>query len=339
MRELLAILAEWSARGQPAALATVVAVHGRAPLPVGSTLIVAADGGTAGAVSGGCVEQEVVRTAQYVLRGAPAERLRFAPGQDGLTGSGLPCGGGIDVWVQPWLAGPAGEARGKVDAGAAAERLRIAAEQARFAEAALSGRPAVLPFALDDGLGFELSVDPPARLVLVGAGLVAGALCSLARSLDLTPIVIDPRAAIAAHAPLEAADQLLLDWPEEAFAKLAPLGAADAVVVLSHQPALDDAALLAAVAGEAGFIGALGSRTAHRDRLARLRAAGMAPADVARIIGPVGLDLGGWTPAEVAVSIAGELIAARHGRAGGRLAARSGSIHGLRSARTLGRPA
>ena len=103
MRDLIAILAEWSARGQRSALCTVVAVHGRAPLPVGSSLIVAEDGGTAGAVSGGCVEQEVIRVAQQVMRFAPAQLLRFAPGADGLGGIGLPCGGGIDVWVQPWL--------------------------------------------------------------------------------------------------------------------------------------------------------------------------------------------------------------------------------------------
>jgi xanthine dehydrogenase accessory factor len=332
MRELIPQLTRWQARGQRCALATVVAVHGRAPLPVGATLIVAEDGSTAGAVSGGCVEREVARVAGDVLRGAEPRRLTFAPGAgDDLGGIGLPCGGGIDVWVQPWVAGDRDESGRFADAGVGRESLGDA--QARFAAGVLAGTHARLTTEMESpDATFELVVPIMARLVLVGAGLVASAVCTLARGLGYRPIVVDPRETVAAHAPLQDASELLLSWPDEALAKLSPLYPEDAVIVLSHQPALDDAALLAALTSDVGFIGALGSRTAHDDRLTRLRARGLTEPELARIVGPVGLDLGGWSPAEVAVSITGELIAARHGRSGGRLSGADGPIHGALAA-------
>ncbi len=237
----------------------------------------------------------------------------------------LPCGGGIDVWVQAWGAGS------------------LAAEQTAFAEATRQGEAARLripvgPIAAgyrreptegvaNAGGPFSLGVPALGRLVLVGAGPIAGALCDLAPALGLRAIVIDPREAVAAHAPIHAASELLLCWPEEAIARLAPLGADDAVLALTHQPAIDDVALRAAVASGAGFVGALGSRRAHADRVARLRERGVGEQALARIVGPVGLDLGGWSAAETALSIAAELVAVRHGRAGGRLALGTGRLH------------
>ncbi|MEN0014433.1 MAG: XdhC family protein, partial [Solirubrobacteraceae bacterium] len=311
LREVAPALVAWRADGQRCALATVVRVYGRAPLPVGASLAVCEDGATAGAVSGGCVEQEVLRTARDVMAGGPPRRLTFAPDDDGVLGLGLPCGGGIDVWVQPWDAD-----------------LRRA-DHGAFTAAVLADERAQFCTALEDtGEVLELVVEPRGRLVLVGAGLVAGALCAIAPGLGWTPIIVDPREVIAAHAPTHDAARLLLTWPDEAVAGLGPLGPDDAVVVLSHQPALDDAALRVALTTGAGFIGALGSRRAHADRLARLRDHGLGDADLARVVGPVGLDLGGWSPDEIALSIAAELVAVRHGRAGGRLVDATGPIHG-----------
>lgn len=338
MRDLLPILDRWAADGRRAALCTVVAIHGRAPLPLGASLIVAEDGATAGAVSGGCVERQVSEVAHAVLRGAPPRRLRFAPTGDELTDAALPCGGGIDVWVQPWDAGPdAGEQRAFVQAARAGDPARW-----RFAVG-----PAETAHALEptEGVGsaggpFSLQLPPVGRLVLVGAGPVAGALCDLAPSLGMRAIVVDPRELVAAHAPIERASELLLCWPEEALTRLAPLGAADAVIALTHQPSIDDVALRAAIVSGAGFVGALGSRAAHADRLARLRERGIGEQALARIVGPVGLDLGGWEPGEIALSIAAELVATRHGRAGGRLADGTGRIHGAADdAPALGAPA
>ncbi|MDO9357253.1 MAG: XdhC family protein, partial [Solirubrobacteraceae bacterium] len=318
------------------ALATVVEVHGRAPLPAGSCLAVAADGRTAGAVSGGCVEAEVVRAAQEVLAGGPARRLRFAPGGDELTGSALPCGGGIDVWVQRWSGEDAPGREGSADrADPAGDPVsgpaREAIEQAAFSAAVRAERDAVLPIRTlawqRDALEkYVLEASAPPTLALIGAGIVAGALCTQARALGWATTIVDPRVSIAAHAPISDARRLILKWPEEAFLELGPLGPADAVVALSHQPALDDAALRAALLGEAGFIGAIGSRRSHAERIARLRAGGCTERELARIVGPIGLDLGTSDPAEVAVSIVAELIAARNGRRGGRLSEGDGRI-------------
>ncbi len=336
MRDLIPILDAWTADGLRAALCTVVSIHDRAPLPLGASLIVAEDGATAGAVSGGCVERQVIEVAQAVLRGAPARRLRFAPTGDELTDAALPCGGGIDVWVQAWGAGP------------------LAGEQEAFVEAAREGLAARLRFTVgpiaatyraeptegvaNAGGPSALAVPPVGRMVLIGAGPIAGALCDLAPTLGMRAIVIDPREAVAAHAPIQRADELLLCWPEEAIARLSPLGEADAVIALTHHPAIDDVALRAAVAGGAGFVGALGSRRAHAARLQRLRERGVGEQALARIVGPIGLDLGGWSAGETALSIAAELVAVRHGRAGGRLVQTTGRIHAAAPARAPRRP-
>lgn len=326
IRAVVDALDGWLAAGQRAALATVVQVHGRAPLPVGSSLAVAEDGSTAGGVSGGCVEQEVARVAGEVLRGAPARRLRFAPGADPLIGVALPCGGGIDVWVQPWVAD---------------------AEQQAFAATLRGGLRSTLTFRAtpwppgseprpDAGAAgeevFDLVVAAAPRLVMVGAGMLAGALAAQARLLGWQTVVIDPRVAVAAHAPISETGRLLLAWPGEALAQLEPLGPADALLALSHHPALDDVALRVGLGSNVGFIGAIGSRASHAERLVRLAHVGVPAEQRARIAGPVGLDLGASAPAEVAVSIMSELIAARNGRAGGRLSRGTGRVQSGSSA-------
>ncbi|MEH3052948.1 MAG: XdhC family protein [Patulibacter minatonensis] len=341
MRELISTLDRWQAARPDAraALCTVVAIHGRAPLPLGASMLVSDDGATAGAVSGGCVERDVREAAMDLLRAGTrgaSRRLRFAPGGDGLTGAALPCGGGIDVWVQPWGWGDHAEAHAAF--GAASRAGSPATWRFEVGEFAIPGvalRVALEPTAgvANAGGAHTLSSDPLGRLVLVGAGPLAGALCELAPTIGMRPIVVEPRDAVAAHAPTEAADELLLLWPEQALAQLGPMGERDAVLALSHHPAIDDVALRAAVVSGAGFVGALGSRTSHAERLERLRARGLGGQALARIVGPVGLDLGGWAPGEVALSIAAELVAARHGRTGGRLRDAEGSIHGAAAAR------
>lgn len=326
MRTLLPILHGWATEGQRTALCTVVAVHGRAPLPVGSSLAVSEDGRSAGAVSGGCVERRVIEVAQAVLRGAPARRLRFAPGGDPLGGSALPCGGGIDVWVQPWAAPGADE---DTDA-FAADVVRGADAAFGFLVGPVEQRDHLEPTEgiASAGGPFALRVPAIGRLVLVGAGPVAGALCRLAPGLGMRGIVIDPREDIAAHAPIADASELLLSWPGDALDRLAPLGPSDALIALSHQPAIDDVALAAALRSGAGFVGAMGSRAAHAERLQRLAERGVSAAALAGLVGPVGLDLGGWSADEVALSIAAELVAVRNGRSGGRLVHGAGAIHG-----------
>jgi xanthine dehydrogenase accessory factor len=183
---------------------------------------------------------------------------------------------------------------------------------------------------LHDVGGATLFVDvavPAPRLILIGAGDVAVALTAMAALAQWRSFVIDPRSRFATAERFPAAERVIADWPQRALAELAPIDAATAICVLTHDPKLDDAALHGALASEAGYIGAMGSRRAQDKRRARLLAAGVAPSDLDRISGPIGLDLGGRSAAETALSIMSEIVAVRRGRCGGRLVEVGGSIH------------
>ena len=180
----------------------------------------------------------------------------------------------------------------------------------------------------------ELFVDvtfPPPRLVVFGAVDVAAALCRTARATGWRPFVVDPRSRFAQPARFPDAEQVVAAWPEEAFARLGGIDRATAIAVVTHDPKLDDAALLLALASEAGYIGAMGSRRAQERRRERLLAHGVADADLARIAAPIGLDLGGVTAEETALSIMAEVVAVRRGHDGGRLARTGGAIHEARA--------
>ncbi len=159
---------------------------------------------------------------------------------------------------------------------------------------------------------------PPSRLVLVGAVHIAQSLAPMAASFGIEPIVIDPRSSFATEERFPGI-ALRHDWPDEAVAGLVP-DPTTAVVALSHDPKLDDPALIAALASPAFYVGALGSKRSHQARLGRLRAAGVNEHDLSRIRGPVGLAIGSVTTAEIALSILAEIVAVRRG---GRAAARS----------------
>jgi len=178
--------------------------------------------------------------------------------------------------------------------------------------------------------GATLFVDvaaPPPRLVIVGAVDFAAQLAAVARLAGWRPFVVDPRGRFATQERFPAAERVLVAWPQEAFAELAPLDPATAIAILTHDPKLDDAALLAALASPAGYVGAMGSRRAQARRRERLLAAGVEERQLERISAPIGLDLGALTAAETALSIMAEIVALRHGRDGGRLAGAAGRIH------------
>lgn len=181
---------------------------------------------------------------------------------------------------------------------------------------------------VQDGVTLFIDVTAPApRLIAFGAVDFAVALARIARATGWRPFVADPRARFAVPERFPDAEDVIAAWPEEAVARLGGIDRATAVVALTHDPKLDDAALLLALRSDAGFIGAMGSRSAQADRRERLLAAGIAEEQLERIAAPVGLDLGALTPAETALSVMGEIIALRNGRDGGRLAHRSGRIH------------
>ena len=168
---------------------------------------------------------------------------------------------------------------------------------------------------------------PPPRLIAFGAVDFAAALCRMARAAGWRPFVVDPRARFAQPARFPDAEEVVAAWPEEAFQRLGGIDRATAIAVLTHDPKLDDAALVLALRSDAGYIGAMGSRRAQARRRERLLAKGIEEADLERISAPIGLDLGALTAEETALSIIAEIVAMRHGRSGGRLALNQGRIH------------
>jgi xanthine dehydrogenase accessory factor len=176
----------------------------------------------------------------------------------------------------------------------------------------------------------ELFVDviyPPPRLMVFGAVDYAAALCRMARAAGWRPYVIDPRGRFATPERFPDAEEVVVAWPEQAFARLGGIDRATYIAVLTHDPKLDDAALEIAVRSDAPYIGAMGSRRAQANRRERLLERGLTDEDLARIAAPIGLDLGGLTSEETALSIMAEVVAVRNGREGGRLSSARGRIH------------
>lgn len=300
---VLTAAAAW--KGAPMALATVVSTWGSAPRPRGSHMIVHADGRFEGSVSGGCVESDIMAAAADVIAGAPFQLKRYGVADAAAWEVGLPCGGEIEVLVQPVSAegfdpelfDRIGEAR---DTG---QTLSVTTDLS-------TGQSTLRPL---EGAAFINRYDPPRRLLIIGAVQIAQALAGLARELGIATVVIDPRARFLTA---ERFPGVTLDdrWPDEAVAAYAP-GSSTAVVTLSHDTKIDDPALIAALAAPTGYVGALGSRRSHAARRERLAAAGIAQADLDRIDAPVGLDIGAIGPAEIALSIAAAMVAAFHAKA------------------------
>ena len=330
MKELAQDLERWHGRGEKVALATVVSARRSAPRPIGSKLAVSESGELAGSVSGGCVEGDVFGQAREVLAGREPRLLQYGITDDLAFSVGLPCGGDIEVFVAP--EDPAISAR-LLDAIERGERatLVVAIRGERVGEQALLveggegiGDPelAQLP---EDEL-FAQGYGPPPRLIVVGAVDTAEALCATAKLIGWRTVVVDARAKFATPERLPSADEIVLEWPEEAFAQLA-LDRDDAVVVLTHDEKFDQPALQGALAGGAFYVGALGSRRTQAKRLEKLRESGVCEEALERIAGPCGLDIGADTPAETALSIVAEIMAVRAGREGGSLRDAKGAIH------------
>ncbi|MBX3593218.1 XdhC family protein [Sphingomonas sp.] len=290
--------------GAPMALATVISTWGSAPRPRGSHLLIHDDGRFEGSVSGGCVEADIIAIAAEVISGAGVQRRRYGVADSAAWEVGLPCGGEIEVIVQP-VADP-GFPPALFDAIAAA---RGAGRAIDIATDLATGRSGIAPVA---GAAFVNRYEPPRRLLIVGAVQIAQVLAGIARELGIVTVVIDPRGRFLT--PERFPDVALDDrWPDEAVAALRPDGAT-AVVTLSHDPKIDDPALAAALRGGAGYVAALGSRKSHAARRDRLAATGLDPAQIDRIDGPAGIDIGAIGPAEIALSIAAGMVRALHDR-------------------------
>jgi xanthine dehydrogenase accessory factor len=297
---VLAAARAW--RGEPLALATVVSTWGSAPRPRGSHMLVHADGRFEGSVSGGCVETDILQTAADVIAGAPAVVRRYGVADPAAWEVGLPCGGEIAVLVQP-----VSDNGFPPDLFAAIEAARTRGEPLDIGTDLVSGRSAI-------GSGsFVNRYDPPRRLLIVGAVQIAQSLAALAGALGILTYVIDPRGRFLTA---ERFPGVILDdrWPDEAVTALQP-DPATAVVTLSHDPKIDDAALIAALRAPTGYVAALGSRKSHAARLERLAALGFPEAELTRIEGPAGLAIGAIGPAEIALSIAAAMVKTFHAQA------------------------
>ena len=304
-----------------AAVATVVATRSSAPRPVGSKLVVRDDGSIEGSVSNGCVESDVILAAQEVLAGGEPRLVTYGITDEMAIGVGLPCGGEIDVFVEPYR-DDAAEVVLTVIAGddVGAKLSDPELEQA----ARRRGRSHV--FELEGQTVFaDVSVPPP-RLFVYGAVDTAEALCAAAKLLGWRTIIADARPRFATRDRLPSADEILVLWPDEALAHVAP-DAATSVVVLTHDDKFDLPLVRGALETEAIYLGWLGSRRNQERRRGLLLEDGVAEEDLDRVSGPAGLDLGAASPEETAVSILAEILAVRAGRAGGRLKESSERIH------------
>lgn len=315
----------WAEAGRGAALATVLQTWGSAPRPVGSQLAVSGEAELAGSVSGGCVEGAVTAEALEAIADGAPRLLTFGVSDDDAFAVGLACGGTIRVLVEPIGVGdgPTVELLRELVAARAARRAVGVRTDIQRWERALIERTDAAPDAraafdadrsgfLDEAERSFLTVhNPPLRMAIVGAVHIAQALAPMARLAGYDVTVIDPRGAFASERrfPGEAISE---DWPDEALDALG-LDARTAVVCLTHDPKIDDPALGRALASEAFYIGALGSKRTHGKRVERLTASGVSQDALARIHAPIGLDIGAKSPAEIAVAILAQATARLRG--------------------------
>lgn len=302
---------DWHRAGKGAVLATVIETWGSAPRRVGSQLAISGEGDIMGSVSGGCVEGAVIVEALEALELGSARALEFGVSDGDAFAVGLACGGTIRVLVEP--VGKVLSEQMLADLVA----LRAAREPVAYVVDLDSGLRQLCQsghaerFRMDrsgfepDSQTFVAIHNPPLRLIVVGAVHIAQALVPMARIAGYDPVLVDPRETFGSETRFPG-ERILHDWPDEAVSRIG-LDGRTALVLLTHDPKLDDPALEQALRSSCFYIGALGSTRTHAKRVARLAEAGFSEADIARIHGPVGLDIGAAGPSEIAVSIMAEM--------------------------------
>lgn len=354
MKELLEALETWRAEGVEIGRAVVVRTFGSAPRPEGAVLLVADDGRIAGSVSGGCVEGAAAEEVAKARRDGRSRVIRYGISDEQAWDVGLACGGTIDVLIEPLVPEEAVEAARETAAGrsggrAVVTRLPSDAPPPDFGahEPGPGEPPGERLVVRDDAGGRAAPADDPLtaaaldalnrnasrtveasgaqwfieaypvrpRLVVVGAVEVARTLVRLARDLGYEAIVVDGRAAFATPERFPDVDRLVVGWPDEVADEIG-LGPADAVAVLTHDVKFDEPAIVEALRRGCRYVGAVGSKKTQADRRERLREAGLTDAELDRLRGPIGLDLGGRAPAETALAIMAEVVAERYGGSG-----------------------
>ncbi len=339
MKELLPDIERWRAAGKKVAIATVVQAYGSAPRRPGAKMAISEDGEFVGSVSGGCVENDVVEHSKQVLDDDAARLVPYGISDDMAFNVGLACGGRIEVFIQPFgrafptekpvaftyvidgegqgnglLAWEFGKHRGSLGHGDAFDE-RVAQD----AIAALGdGQPRQIRYDDAPGGPVRVFVDTyPAQptIVIFGAVHIGVALAKLAKTTDIFKvIVVDARGVWATRERFPDVDEIHVMHADDYLAHH-PLGSNAFVTVLSHDPKLDDPALIGALPSRARYVGAVGSPKTQADRRERLGAAGLTEQQIGRLHGPIGLDISAQTPEEIAVAILAQMISAKNAKA------------------------
>jgi len=352
MQDILPTLLRWQRDGETIAVATLVRACGSVPRQPGARFGMTRSGKMSGSVSGGCVENDVFEHALQVLDTGQPTVVRYAVADPLGPEVGLSCGGSIDVLIEPFVATdswpalcaaieqgrPTAQAVGLTPAALAGRRLVVvpAAAAAGAIDGAIdqqitgaaqrlasTGGTTVLTLPWHDAVATVFIEAFPAaqRLFIVGGTHTAMPLCRLAKVLGFQITVIDARTAWATTERFPDADELCHAWPGEALeAACTASPASTSVVILTHDPKFDLPALTAALRAGVRYVGILGSRRTYARRKAALREQGISDTDLARIRAPIGLDLGGRAPEEIALAILAEMVAVRYGRDGCALA-------------------
>ena len=363
MRDVLKELIEVRRRGDRAAMATVVRTWRSAPRPAGASMLVTGEGEAVGSVSGGCVEGALFEVGQAVLVDGIPQFETYGVSDDDAFAVGLTCGGILEVFIElvddatwPELEGIAASIASEEPVAVATivkgphvvgrhlvvrpDRTEGSLGTTRLDETVrddvlgmlAAGSTGFLHYGpegerLGEGLEvFVSSYAPPAQMFIFGAIDFSAALVRVGKLLGYKVTVCDARPVFATKKRFPEADDVVVDWPHR-WLEQQEVDERTVIAVLTHDPKFDVPALLVALRTNAGYIGAMGSRRTHEDRLARLKEAGLTDAECARLHSPIGLDLGARTPEETAISIAAEIVQARWGGSGARLTSMAGPIH------------
>jgi xanthine dehydrogenase accessory factor len=306
--EVLRSAEGWRKAGHRVTLGTIVKTWGSAPRPVGALVAIRDDGQVVGSVSGGCVEDDLIEKvrAQAVAAAKP-QLMTYGITNEDATRWGLPCGGTLQVVLEPVTAQSGlGELLDVISKQQLARRRlemdsgRVATEAGRWSDA--------LEF---DGRVLTTVHGPRWRLVLIGAGQLTHYLAEMAKMLDYHVTVVEPREEYSGGWAVPGTD-LRRGMPDDVIREM-NLDGHSAVIALTHDPKLDDMALLEALKSAAFYVGAIGSKKNNDARRERLKEFDLSDAEIARLRGPVGLYIGSKTPPEIAVAILGEMTAVRHG--------------------------
>lgn len=315
--EVLDIALRWLQAGRAVVLGTVIRTSGSAPRLPGSHIAIRDDGAFAGSLSAGCIEGKIIEAALAVMETRRPKRLAFGSGSDTVFDVALMCGGDVEILLEPILKTESLESL-LTAGGSLARAVNLETGEERLidptADTSPLGRAANAArqhrqgrtLAIDGEEWFVTAYERPWELVIVGAVHIAQALCRFAAAAGHDVRVIDPRPAYLSEERFPDVPRFLA-WPDEAFAA-APLTPASAVIVLAHDPKIDDPALVAALRSDCAYVGALGSLRTHAKRTERLSALGVSAEAIGRIHAPIGLAIDARSPTEIALAILAEIV-------------------------------